>query len=408
MALFSNGEVNQSLIDIVRANVREPVQVVGDLYSLAAGNAVGGRRLLETMDEYGLDSLSASGDHIIETSRRAMEREIGALPAGTYDNTMVVDGFDGPVTIAGRMTVSADAIEIDFAGTSAVSAFGVNVPLTYTQAYASFGVRCIVGSSVPNNAGSLAPITIRAPLGSILNAPRPCAVTIRHVIGQMLPDVVLGCLDKAIPGRVPAEGSSSIWNPMLSADHSLADDSGSGNADPFSVTIFHSGGTGARPRNDGLSATAFPSGVRNTPVEIIETLAPLVFRRKEYLPDSGGAGQFRGGLGQIIEIAHTGHAPFNVFAVFDRIDYPARGRNGGSPGAPGRVYLDSGGALNGKGKQVVPPGDALVLELPGGGGYGAPGQRHRDRIAEDVLKGMVTGDAVRRDYDADWKDGAEG
>ena len=407
MALFKGGEVNQTLIEIVRANVREPVQVVGDLYSLAAGNAVGGRRLLETMDEYGLDSLKQSGDHIIETSRRAMQKEIAALPAGTYENTMVVDGFDRPVTIAARMTVTADSIEIDFDGTSGVSAFGVNVPLTYTQAYASFGVRCIVGSAVPNNTGSLAPITIHAPEGSILNAPRPCAVTIRHVIGQMLPDVVLGCLDKAVPGLVPAEGSSSIWNPMLSAGHGMAGNADFGNAEPFAVTIFHSGGTGARPRNDGLSATAFPSGVRNTPVEITETLAPLVFRRKEYRPDSGGAGQFRGGLGQIIEIAHTENTSFNVFAVFDRIDYPARGRDGGAPGAPGRVYLAGGGPLNGKGKQVVPQGDTLILELPGGGGYGPPGARDAERIAEDVRKGIVTNEAVRRDYDAGWKDGAE-
>ena len=398
MALFKNGEINDSLIDIVRANVREPVQVIGDLYSLAAGNAVGGRRLLETMDEYGLETLKQSGDHIIETSRRAMQREIGALPAGTYDNTMTVDGFDHPVTLTARMTITADAIDIDFDGTTAVSAYGVNVPIAYTQAYASFGVRCIVGSAVPNNTGSLAPISIRAPVGSILNAPRPCAVNIRHVIGQMLPDVVLGCLDKAIPRRVPAEGSSSIWNPMLSGGYGIAEDPDGGNAEPFSVTIFHSGGTGARPANDGLSATAFPSGVRNTPVEITETLAPLVFRRKEYLPDSGGPGRFRGGLGQIIEIAHTGNRAFNVFAVFDRLDHPARGRNGGGPGAPGRVYLGSGVALNGKGKQVVPKGDTLILELPGGGGYGTPEGRAPERIAEDLRKGMVTAEAVRRDY----------
>ena len=139
--------------------------------------------------------------------------------------------------------------------------------------------------------------------------------------------------------------------------------------------------------------------MRNTPVEITETLAPLLFRRKEYRPDSGGAGQFRGGLGQIIEIIHTGNAPFAVFALFDRIDYPARGRKGGRPGAPGRVYLSSGKPLNGKGKQVIPAGDTLVLELPGGGGYGAPGKRHQKLVAEDVLKDMVTVDAVRRDYD---------
>jgi N-methylhydantoinase B/oxoprolinase/acetone carboxylase alpha subunit len=196
-------------------------------------------------------------------------------------------------------------------------------------------------------------------------------VNVRHVIGQMLPDVVLGCLGQALPGRVPAEGSSSLWNPMLAGGHGLTEDADYGDATPFAVTIFHSGGTGARPGQDGLSATAFPSGVRNTPVEITEAVAPLVFRRKEYREGSGGVGAHRGGDGQIIEIEHRQGAPFAVFALFDRIDHPARGRDGGGAGAPGRVSLASGTALRGMGKQVVPAGDRLVLELPGGGGLGS-------------------------------------
>ena len=194
------------------------------------------------------------------------------------------------------------------------------------------------------------------------------AVTVRHVIGQMLPDVVLGALEKARPGGSPAEGSSSLWNPMLSGGHGMVGDHDYGDAMPFSVTVFHSGGTGARPGKDGLSATAFPSGVRNTPVEITESIAPLLYRRKEYRPGSGGDGLYKGGDSQIIEIEHADGAPFAVFALFDRIDNPARGRNGGKPGAPGRVSLASGAILKGKGKQIVPAGDRLILELPGGGG----------------------------------------
>uniref|UniRef100_UPI002613D839 hydantoinase B/oxoprolinase family protein n=1 Tax=Pelagibius sp. TaxID=1931238 RepID=UPI002613D839 len=177
-------------------------------------------------------------------------------------------------------------------------------------------------------------------------------------------------LGQALPGQVPAEGSSSLWNPMLCGGHGLVGDQTYGNARPFAVNIFHSGGTGARPGKPGLSATAYPSGVRNTSVEVTESIAPLLYRRKEYRKGSGGAARLRGGDGQVIEIEHSEGAPFALLALFDRIDHPARGRDGGGPGAAGRVALAGGRALKGKGKQIVPAGERLVLELPGGGGLG--------------------------------------
>ena len=370
LPLFKRGEANETLLEIVRANVREPVQVVGDLYSLTACNAVGGRRLISLMDEFGLNDVEGIGDRIIEISRAAMIREIAKLPAGVYENEMTVDGYDRPVTYRAQLEIKPDAIEVNFDGTSAMSSYGINSPLTYTQAYTSFGIRCVVGNMIPNNTGSLGVIRVTAPEGSILNAPRPAAVNVRHVTGQMLPDVVLGCLEKAQPGIAPAEGASSLWNPMLSGGRGITGEHDYGNTQPFSVTIFHSGGTGARPGKDGLSATAFPSGVRNTPVEITESISPLIFRRKEYRPESGGDGKYRGGDGQVIEIAHAEGAPFAIFALFDRIDHPARGRNGGADGTVGAIHLGSGTKLKGKGKQIVPAGDAVILELPGGGGYG--------------------------------------
>ena len=372
MPLFRKGEINEDLIAIVRANVREPVQLVGDLYSLTTSNAVGGRRLVELMDEFGLADLNEIAAHVIETSRNAMLSEIRALPKGVYEHEMLCDGYDKPVLLKAKLTIGRDGIDVDFSGTSKVSAFGINVPLTYTQAYGSFGVRSVVGGKIPNNAGSLAPIRVTAPAGSILNAPRPAAVAARHVIGQMLPDVVLGCLEKAVPGRVPAEGSSSLWNPMLVGGHGQTGEHDYGTATPFSVTIFHSGGTGARPGKPGMSATAFPSGVRSTPVEATEAVAPVIFVRKELRPGSGGAGLQQGGEGQVIEIMHAQGAPFAAFCLFDRIDHPARGRAGGKPGQAGRVALASGKKLRGKGKQIIPAGDRLVMELPGGGGLGEP------------------------------------
>lgn len=397
MALARRGEMNAALLEIVRANVREPVQVEGDLYSLAACNRTGTERLAAMMDEFGMDSLDALGETIIAHSREAMLAEIRKLRFGTYRNIMRIDGYDREVDLVAALTVSEHGIDVDFEGTSSVSRYGINVPVTYTEAYASFGVRCLVGGAIPNNRGSLEPVRVTAPRGSILNAPHPCAVAARHVIGQMLPDVVLGCLEQAGVRGVPAEGSSSLWNPMLLGGHGVVDGD-YGNARPFTMNIFHSGGTGARSAKDGLSATAFPSGVRNTPVEINETVAPLVIWRKEYRTDSGGAGCYRGGLGQVMEIGHLDGAPFALSAMFDRCRHPARGRRGGLAGAPGRVSLGDGTTLRSKGRQTVPAGARLVLEMPGGGGMGPPAEREVEAVVRDVLDGLVSVEAARRDY----------
>jgi len=399
MKLIEDGRINQSLLDIARANVREPDLLEGDFYSLAACNDTGCERLRDMMDEFDLDSIDDLGAEIIERSRGAMLDEIRALPFGTYRYEMRVDGYEHPVDLLAALTIGEDGIDIDFTGTSVVSDYGINVPIAYTEAYASFGVRCVIGSNVPNNAGSLAPVRVSAPQGSILNAAHPRAVAARHAIGQMLPDVVLGCLHQAVDGIGPAEGTSCLWNFVLYGGDGIAGGARShANATPFTVTLFHSGGTGARPTKDGLSATAFPSGVRNTPVEINEAIAPILVRRKEYRRDSGGAGRYRGGAGQVMEIVSTEGAPFALSSMFDRVRYPPRGRNGGGDGASGRVRLASGAELKAKGRQTIPAGDALILEMPGGGGYGDPRLRDAAQVALDVRDEMISRETAERDY----------
>ena len=405
MAMLSRGVVNETLLAIVRANVREPVQVEGDFYSLAACNETGVQRLLAMMREFDLDALDRLGDFVIESSRTSMLEQIAQIPFGEYSNEMRIDGYDELVDLKARMVISASGIDIDFTGTSGVSSFGINVPLTYTQAYASFGVRCIVGSQIPNNAGSLAPVRVTAPEGCILNALHPCAVAARHSIGQMLPDVVLGCLEQALNGQVPAEGTSCLWNPVLYAGHGVAGQFE--NATPFTVSLFHNGGAGARPTSDGLSATAFPSGVRNTPVEINEAIAPIVVWKKEYREDSGGVGRYRGGLGQVMEIENREGAPFVISSMFDRVKYPARGRRGGGAGVLGEMYLQrpgdgagpiKGDTLKAKGRQRIPAGERLVMAMPGGGGYGPVSERDRDAVLDDVRNGLVSRESAIKDY----------
>ena len=193
-----------------------------------------------------------------------------------------------------------------------------------------------------------------APEGCLLNVKRPRAVAARHTVGHMLPDVVFGCLHQVMEGGVPAEGASSLWNPQIYGGADVLDELGAEEGErrdvpPFSTVIFHCGGTGARPGKDGLDVTAFPSGVRTIPVEATESVAPVMFRRREFREGSGGAGRYRGGLGQVIELGGADGTPIAMLCNFERINNPARGRDGGGLGAPGRVTLVSGKPIRPKG-----------------------------------------------------------
>jgi N-methylhydantoinase B len=386
LKLIDQGVVNETLMSMIRSNTRLPIDTEGDTYSLAGCNDVGCQRLVEMMNEFGIETLDQLGDHVCDRSREAALAEIAKLPKGSWKNSMVVDGYDEPVTLSATLTISDAGIHVDFSGTSAASRFGINVPLSYTTAYTVFGLGCVVASQIPNNAGSLAPLTVSAPAGCILNAPKPAPVASRHIIGQMLPDVVFGCLRQIIPERVPAEGTSCLWNLIVRGETRSG---GSGNYG-FSMAVTSNGGTGARFTKDGLSATAYPSGVRGTPVEIAETQTPLIFWRKELRPDSGGAGRTRGGLGQIIEVGSGIGTPFDILAAFDRIDHPPRGRDGGHNGESGYIGLKSGLKLKGKGFQTVPADDRLLVMTPGGAGIGDPKERPAANVRDDLESDLVS------------------
>lgn len=394
MKFAERGEVARDLIRLVRANVREPDQVVGDMYSLAACNEAGDRRLQAMMGEFGIDDLGGLSDFIIDSSRKATREAIAKVPNGTFRHSMQVDGYDVPVQMVIRLDVEGDHLRADFDGTSGMSRFGVNVPEVYTRAYACYGLKCAIAPQVPNNTGSLEPFEITAPEGCILAAKRPAPVSVRHVLGHLVPDVVLGALHQALPGTVPAEGASALWNIQISARPSDPD-SGLPNRE---VLMFNSGGTGARPQFDGLSATAFPSGVSTMSVEATEHVGPITIWRKDLRAGSGGAGALRGGLGQIIEIEPREGYDFYFNAMFDRVENPARGRDGGGSGAPGRVELADGTPLRSKGRQQVKNGQRLKLSLPGGGGYGAPANRDRASVEADLKAGLITPEQAKTDY----------
>jgi N-methylhydantoinase B len=392
MALARRGEMNEDLLKLIRANTREPLLVEGDLFSCTAAGDDGARRLVEMMAEFEIENLDRLAEYIIENSRQAMLTEIRKLPRGRYENELTLDGYEAPVTVKGALTVTDDGIHVDYDGTSPASSYGINVVLNYTEAYTCFGVRCIVGNDIPNNFGSMQTITVSAPEGCILNALHPAPVSARQVVGHMCPDVVIGCLDQAVDGGLPAEGSM-LWTPMLRGEHDH-----DGRPGVWEMLTFNSGGMGARPDKDGLSTTAFPSGVRVVPVEAAEAVAPLIYWRKEYRAGSAGAGRTRGGFGQVIEIGSASEAPFGINAFFDRIEHPARGRDGGKEGARGGIGLASGQRFRAKGMQAVPSGERLVLELPGGAGHGDPLSRDPQAVAEDVLDDLIAVDEAREKY----------
>lgn len=384
MKFAERGQVNKDLLKILRLNVREPNQVIGDFFSLAACNDVGHKRLIEMLDEVGFPNLEELGDFILSRTHKAVMERIAGLPKGAWTNNMVTDGYDEPIRLAAEVQITDSGVNVDFTGTDGMSRWGINVPMIYTKAYACYALKCVVAPDIPNNAASLAVFNVSSPT-NILNAARPAPVSVRHVLGHMVPDLVLGALAKALPGQILAEGAAALWNVHISA-RPVAGAEGR----RAEVLMFNSGGMGARPGLDGLSSTAFPSGVHTMPIEATEHTGPIVVWRKELRPDSGGAGEFRGGLGQIIEIAPADGHELDFSAMFDRIGTPALGRDGGGPGAPGSAQLDDGTMLKPKGWQHVPSGRKLVLHLPGGGGFGDPAKRPADAVAEDLRKGYVT------------------
>lgn len=393
--LVDRGAVNALLMDIVKANSREPIANEGDIYALIACCEAGAARLVGMMEDFGLDDLNGLADHIIETSRRGTLDAIAEVPAGVYRNALQVDGYETELELHATLTVTRDRLQLDFTGTSGCSRKGINVPLNYATAYAVFAMRCIIGPDIPNNAGSLEPFVVAGPEGCILNAQRPAPVAMRHTLGQMTPDLVLGCIAQALPDRVPSKGASCMYDlPMRHAPEAVRN-----GGRQFAVELVHNGGTGARPHADGLSATAYPSGVFGSQVEITEAVAPVTIWRRELLPDSGGAGRYRGGLGQRIEMTSAVDEPFLVFLSVERVKNAAAGRAGGKAGAPGRIRVSGRDAdIPGKCELRIEPGERLIFDTPGGGGFGDPGLRDPAALARDLRCGPVSPAAAEGQY----------
>jgi N-methylhydantoinase B len=406
MKFANKGDVDKTLVSIIRGNVREPDQLIGDVYALATCNEIGHRRLIDMMKEFELDHLDGIAEFILDNSRRATIERIAALPQKAAEGEMTMDGFEKPITLKVKISVEGDKIVSDFTGSSGVDKKGINCPLVYAKAYACYALKVAIAPEIPNNAASLAPFEITAPENTIVNALHPAPVALRHIVGHFVPDAVYDAFDKIVPGLVPAEGAGCLCNFQVSL-RPRSDAAAPKGARRSEVLTFNSGGSGARPEHDGLNATAFPSGVMTMPIEATEHAGPVIIWRKELRPDSGGAGKTRGGLGQYMEVGAQEGYEFDIQAMFDRVDHPARGRRGGGAGAPTTIVQDDGTQMQGKGKQFVAHGRKVVMAFPGGAGYGDPSERSVEQVKRDLARGYISAETAANDYNLSAKDIAD-
>lgn len=383
--LLKAGEPNEDLIAIIRANVRLPDAVQGDLFAQVAAGRAAGNRLVDLMRELGIRDLKRISAEICGRADAAMRRAISAMPDGTWQSTVPMDGTgDEPIVLSVRVTVAGDEMTIDYDGTSDQVAKGLNTVFNYTEAYSCYPIKCALDPETPRNAGSYRAITVRAPEGSILNPRFPAAVNARQIVGHMLAAAIYEAIFEAVPDAVIAESGSAPTLRVVVSGHRE-------DGKRFSTILFVSGGMGARPGADGLSATCFPSMVVCGSMEIIEAVSPIRVWSKQFAPDSGGAGKYRGGLGQVVRMEMLAGGPYSMSLFVDRVHHPARGLNGGEPGSASRVLVN--GRSDGfplKGISALQAGDIIDLSYPGGGGHGHPGERAASAVAEDLSEGLVT------------------
>ena len=372
--LVRDGRVDDTMVALIRANVRTPDQTMGDIWAQVSANELMERRVRALMDDYGLDDLRALGDELFARSERAMREAIRAVPDGTYRYGFSSDGTGAPFVFKIALTVKGDEIVADYTGSSPQQPRAINCVMAYTYAMTAYAVRCALLPGLPNNEGMYRPIRVEAPEGSILNPRFPAAVVSRATTGHYVPALVLGALHRVIPDRVMAGAGSPLW--------ALSQSSTREDGKPYTTVLFFNGGMGATPVKDGENALSWPSNISSTPVEVAERQSPLFFHYKRLRPGSGGQGQHRGGLGQDILIESRSPRPIVLSVMAERTKFPAPGLAGGAAGGLGDVRIN-GTRIDNRKQHVLEQGDRVLVRTPGGGGYGPRRRRDRALSARD-------------------------
>ncbi len=394
MHLYRAGKRNEGMLELFLNNVRLPELVLGDLEAQVTANAVCRRRAADFLKDSGLSDFIALSRELQALSESAMRAAIRALPDGTYHSAIDADGFDDqPTHIECAITVDGDSMKVDYAGSSPQNSHMTNCTLNYTQAYSIYPLKCVLDPFTRRNEGSYRPITVTAPEGTIVNARFPSAVAARHLSGHLLSCALYQALADVLPERIIADSGGAPALRVLFSGKNRRDE-------PFSTILFASAGMGASCAADGLSTTAFPTNSGAGSLEALEAVSPLLFVRKEFRPDSGGAGRLRGGLGQVCEVENLSDKPIQVTIMGDRERHPALGIAGGRPGACAGAMVNGTKSVRLKSRTALALGSTVALHFAGGGGFGNPAERDRAAIERDLLEGKITPAGAARDYGA--------
>ncbi len=380
--LISEGKPNHTLFSILEANVRAADQTIGDIKAQIAANDQGIKSLLKLMNENELVDLQDLADAVISASESAMREALLAAPDGSYSYSYDTDGDGKGNTCHFEITINikGDEIHADYTGTSGAHPLSINAVLNYTYAYTAYPIKCTFSPDVPNNDGSFYPIKVTAPKGCLVNAQKPVPLGARNITGNMLHAVVFGALAKAVPDQVQADCGSACWCIVLNGTHKGKE---------FVEYFFLNGGYGARPIMDGEHVLSFPTNVANVPIEVLENDIAILVTEKSLVPNSGGEGQYRGGLGQRFGFKNVGEYPLNISLLTEKTQTAAKGILKGKDGQTGSLEIIPKRDFPPKGLDKLYPGEELILTLPGGGGYGDPSKRNKALIEEDQILGYI-------------------
>jgi len=395
--LYDKGMLNESVLDLIRWNVRTSDEVIGDIRSQIAANHVCGEKICQMLKESDLENLDDLADQVIGLTEKSMREEIAKIPDGIYRTRGVIEQMkgNGDIVIEAKVEIKGSDIIVDLDGSSGQVNWGGNVVYNFTYAYVFMAIKSMFAPDIPNNEGCAKPIMLTAPEGTVINCRFPAAVAARMGVGHFLTEVIYRALSDVLPDKVIAAsgGTPAAMNVFYGKRK---------DAKPWHSVIIRGGGMGAGARNDGNYVYIFPANGANTPVEIFESDTPLIVEKREILSDSGGIGKMKGGLGkrEIFKVPDDEYAPIppvNLGIQSGRYIYPAEGLFGGKPGARAQ-FLVNGVPGNSYGLTQLTPGDVVTIDAPGGGGYGNSVERDPEMVLNDVLEGYISFESARSDY----------
>lgn len=395
--LYQKGILNESVMDMIRWNVRTPDEVIGDIRSQIAANHVCTEKICQMLKESDLDNLDDLANAIIGITEKSMREEIEKIPDGVYLSKGIIEQMKGKtdIVIQAKVEIRGSDIIVDLEGSSDQVDWGGNVVFNFTYAYVFMAVKSMFAPDVPNNDGCARPIRLSAPEGSVVNCKFPAAVAARMGVGHFLTEIIYRALSDALPKKVIAAsgGTPAAMNVFYGRRK---------DGKPWHSVIIRGGGMGASAKNDGNYVYIFPANGANTPVEIFESDTPLVVEKRELLTDSGGAGKLKGGLGkrEVFKVPDDSYAPIppiNLGIQSGRYIYSAEGLFGGKSGAKAQ-FLVNGVQGNSYGLTQMKPGDVVTIDAPGGGGYGNPSEREPQMVLHDVIEGYVSIEEAKSEY----------